>query len=407
MDLLSVKTVSKAIKYIQSHCETKLLIKSEVLPLQDCFGRVAFKTIQSDMDVPNFRRSTVDGYAVICKDTLGASETIPSLLKMMESLNMGEVSTHSIISGQCSYVPTGGMLPKGADAVVMIEHTEIYPHQQCLVYRPVSYFENVVDQGSDFTTGYTLVEAGHVIDFPTIGRLAAAGIQYVEVRQRYKAMVISTGDEVVPIGAPLSMAKVYDINQSLIVAALKSLNIDVTVQTHIQDQYEVILSLLKTHINTIDFVFMSGGSSQGEKDYTARLFNELGNPGVWMHGLSIKPGKPTILGASNHTLLIGLPGHPVSAFAVWLRMFRTAYLNTCKVSINTVMVTLPFNVLSSAGKETILFLNIDQTQQPTKVTILYSKSGLISTLFNANAYLVIEENKEGYPAGAQVQAIWI
>jgi len=407
MALLKVETVENAIKKCQNHLEQYHLSKTEIISIDNALGRIASREIKSHEVLPNFTRSTVDGYALKSKDTLGASESIPSLLKCVEVIKMGETAQSILQAGECAYVPTGGMLPEGADSVVMIEHTEVFNQDDVLIYRPVSDHENVLSEGEDININQILMNIGDRYDVQSIGICAGVGISEVEVYAPLNVSIISTGDEVYPVTHQINKGQVHDINGILLNIMLKKLNMNVVKTYLIQDNYDELLTVITNLSQTMDIIFVSGGSSQGEKDYTVKIFETLGNDVVWSHGLSVKPGKPTILGSYKSCLLVGLPGHPVSAFAIFNRVFRTALLNAYKQPLNKMLAVLDTNVIASQGKETIIYCHIYQMDNKLHARVIYTKSGLISTLKEANAYLVVPGHLEGFQKGECVEVIML
>jgi molybdopterin molybdotransferase len=407
MALLKVETVENAIVNCQNHLEKYQLGKTEIILLEHAIHRLSSSTILSQENVPNFTRSTVDGYAVRSKETQGASDSIPTLLKCIGHIKMGEPTNLTINPGECAYVPTGGMLPEGADSVVMIEYVELFNTNEILVYRSVSENENVLRKGEDVQVGSVIIEQGKAFNLQIIGLCAGVGISQVEVYSRLNAVIISTGDEVYPVNHSINLGQVHDINGSLIKASLNELNINVIDTYLIMDDFDELKSRITACVNEVDLIFVSGGSSQGEKDYTVKIFESLGTDVVWSHGLSIKPGKPTILGAYGSCLLIGLPGHPVSAFTVFQRVFKTAFKQAYKQNVQVVYAKLDTNVMTSQGKETIIYVYVYQKSNEIFARTIYTKSGLISTLIEANAYLVVPGSLEGFQKGEIVPVILI
>lgn len=407
MALLKVETVTQAISKAQAHIVQYHQSRTEIVPLNQALNRICAKTMISPEVLPNFTRSTVDGFAVKYNETQGASETLPTILECVEKIGMGQVPNKHIKSGQCAYVPTGGMLPEGADAVVMIEYSESFQQDQILIYKACSRNENVILIGEDIGLNEPVLKRFQRIDYPSIGLCAGVGITHVEVFAPLRVALISTGDEVYPIDHPIKQGQVHDVNRSMISAVLRSLSIEVIEDRLIQDDEAELTQAVNTLKDKVDVLILSGGSSQGEKDYTVKVFESVGNPGVWSHGLSVKPGKPTILGASGSCLLIGLPGHPVSALAVFLRVFKTAFYAAFNQEIPTAFARLESNVIANAGKETLIFLQVVSGNNELTAKVIYTKSGLISTLKQANAYLVVPGNLEGYHKDEIVEINWL
>jgi molybdopterin molybdotransferase len=405
MKLLTVESVEQAVLLCQKHIEKYHKIKTEIISIVDAYERISANRILSPEILPNFNRSTVDGYALIAHETYGSSESIPTILHCIERLEMGMRPTKKLSSGDCVYVPTGGMLPEGATAVVMVEYCESFNDNQILIYRPVAVHENVVFAGEDIGLNDVVVEKDETFTHQAIGCCAGVGIAHVEVYSELKAAVISTGDEVFPIDSIIKQAHVHDVNRAILTSILKSVNFEVIENHLIQDDEELLFSTVNSLKETVDLILISGGSSQGEKDYTAKVIDRCQHPGVWSHGLAIKPGKPTILGSSGPCLIVGLPGHPVSAMTVFLRVIKTAYQQAYHSNHNSILAKLDINVMSSAGKETIIYVQLRNENNQMRAKVLYSKSGLISTLKDAHGYVIIPGNLEGYQGDEVVEVI--
>jgi molybdopterin molybdotransferase len=405
MKLLTVESVEQTVLRCQNHIEKYHKIKTEIISIVDAFGRISAKHILSPETLPNFNRSTVDGYALIAHETYGSSESIPTILHCIERLEMGQKPHKELHFGECCYVPTGAMIPEGATAVVMVEYCEGFNENQILIYKPVAHQENVVFIGEDIKLDEVVIEQDEMITHQTIGCCAGVGITHVEVYSELKAAVISTGDEVFPIDSIIKQAQVHDVNRAILTSILKSMNFEVIENHLIQDDEELLFSTVNSLKETVDLILISGGSSQGEKDYTAKVIDRCQHPGVWSHGLAIKPGKPTILGSSGPCLIVGLPGHPVSAMTVFLRVIKTAYQQAYHSNQHSIFAKLDTNVMSSAGKETIIYVQLRNENNQMNAKVLYSKSGLISTLKDAHGYVIIPGNLEGYQRDEVVEVI--
>lgn len=396
MKLLTVESVEQAVFNCRKFIEKHHKIRTEIIPISLAYQRISATRISSPEILPNFNRSTVDGYALKADETFGASDSIPTLLKCIQRLEMGEKPTHKLSSGECVYVPTGGMIPEGTTAVVMIEYCEAFGDDQILIYRPIAHHENVVFAGDDVQMNEVIVDIDEVFTHQTIGLCAGVGVSEVEVYSPLRAAVISTGDEVYPMNTPLSEAQVHDVNSAILTSILKNMNFYVDESHLIQDDEEILFTTVNRLKDSVDLILISGGSSQGEKDYTAKVIDRCQHPGIWSHGLAIKPGKPTIIGSSGSCLIIGLPGHPVSAMTVFLRVIKSAYQKAYNQRQDTIFTRLDTNVMSSAGKETIIYVRLKIEKAQMIASVLYSKSGLISTLKQADGYIIIPGNLEGY-----------
>ena len=267
-------------------------------------GRVLAGDIVSAEDIPGFRRSTVDGYAVLAQDTQGAAEALPVLLRVVEEVDAGQVPKHRLQSGQCAYVPTGGMIPEGADAMVMIEYCEPFGTGQIAVGQPVSPGRDVVPVGDDIRGGSVFLKKGTEVRAQEIGGLLAAGIIEIPVFAPFRVTVLSTGDELVEPGEPLGPGQMRDINSGVLKTLARQYGCDVIHTELIKDDREQLSRTIYSAMRGSDLVLLSGGSSQGNRDFTAEVIDQLAKPGVFTHGLALKPGKPTILGYDESLSLI-------------------------------------------------------------------------------------------------------
>ena len=405
MKLLVVDTLEEArAKMMNAIGEWKL--SSEEVNLTEALGRVLSADVYSLQPVPDFRRSTVDGYAVRAKDTQGASESLPAFMEVVEEVVMGQEAKAKIMSGQCAYVPTGGMVPEGADAMVMVEYSEPFDEDHIAVYDAVSPGRNVVGIGEDILGNKVLLSKGTVIRAQEIGALSSAGILKVGVYRKMRLTIVSTGDELVEASANLSMGQIRDVNTNALEALAKKHGFVVVRSTVLRDEEALLKDTVKEAMKDSDMVIVSGGSSQGKKDVTAKVMNELGNPGVFTHGIALKPGKPTIGGYDKETgtILIGLPGHPVAAMMVF-ELFGVWILEelTGKKKRKEIIATMETNVPSAPGKATCQLIELIEGSDGYLARPIFGKSGLITTLTRADGYTMIEVNKEGLKPGELVK----
>lgn len=404
MELLKVDTLEAAREKLRS-AVGKNWIKKVQVPLKDALDMVLAEDIYGRINIPDFRRSMVDGYAVIAKDTMGAGESIPVFLKVIGDVGMGEEATCVITSGNCAYVPTGGMIPDGADACVMVEYCEQFDSEEIAVYQATSVGRYVVDVGEDSKEGALLFKKGTRLRPQEIGALSAEGFTDVTVFAPLKISIISTGDELVAPGGEISKGQIFDINTSALDALATKHGFEVIGICTVKDQYELLKAAITEAKEKSDIVVISGGSSKGKKDMTATLIDELTVPGVFTHGLALKPGKPTILGVNekDKTLMVGLPGHPVAAMAVfemllvWLKRELT-----CEQEKGKVPAVLSGNVPGAPGRQTLLFVELEQTEGGYIAKPIFGKSGLMSTMTKADGYTVIEMLQEGLKSGEKV-----
>lgn len=361
-------------------------------------GRILAEDIEAGCDIPAFRRSTVDGYAVVASDTFGASDSLPVFLKLAGTVEMGSPTSIALHSGQCAYVPTGGMLPDGADAVVMVEYSENSGENGVALYAPVPCGKNVVHAGEDARKGAVLLRRGTKIRPQEVGALASAGILEIPVYTALRLTLISTGDELVSPETELSPGKVRDINTYALGALAAQKGYLVTAVHVLPDNDMLLEKTVREALAASDVVAISGGSSQGEKDMTAEIIKRVAVPGVFTHGLAIKPGKPTILGydAASNTVLAGLPGHPVSAVMVFELLLSWLYDTLTDVKpAYAIPAKMSCNLAGAPGKTTFQPVSLERDGEGYTAVPVYGKSGLITTLTKADGYVVIEMNKEG------------
>lgn len=404
MKLLNVDTIESAKAKIEPFIR-KYLCNIEEVSLLDSLDCVVAEDIYSSIDVPHFRRSTVDGYAVVSSNTQGASETIPVFLKVVDEVEIGSVAMRSIESGECAYVPTGGMIPDGADAMVMVEYTEMFSEDEVAIYESVPYNAHVVQVGEDVRKEELVLAKGTKILPQHIGVLASIGKQSVSVYRGLDVTIISTGDELTLLDEPLKMGKIFDINTYTLVALCKKYGIHVVNTFVLKDEENLLKDTVYKSMRNSDIVLVSGGSSQGKKDVSAKVLDELSSSGVLTHGIAIKPGKPTITAfdEESKTLLVGLPGHPVAAMMLFeILVMGTIHEVIGKTFNRSVKASMKSNVMSAPGRTTLQLVSLEESECGWLAEPVFGKSGLITTLTKASGYVVIDVNKEGLKRDEEV-----
>lgn len=400
MDFFNVVSVEEGRRLmIETYKEYR--IETEEISILEATGRILVEDIISKANVPEFNRSTVDGYAVRSSNTHGASESIPSFLVLLGEIKMGESADVKISSGEAIYVPTGGMIPEGADAVIMIEHAEKLDDSTLMVYRPLSVGENIIFKGDDIKEGEEIIKKGKKLSPQDIGVLAALGVSKVNVYKKPRFFIISTGDEIVDLNEELTIGKVRDINSYALSSLIIKLGGEVSGKSIVRDDFELLRNNVEKALEVSDIVIISGGSSVGTRDYTSKVINSFNGKGVFVHGVSIKPGKPTIIGEGNGKAIFGLPGHPVSSiiiFKVFIEYF-IKHLFNIKENINKTTAILDFNFPSSPGKETYQMVNIVERDGETHAVPSFGKSGMISLLSKSDGYIVLKPHEEGISKG--------
>ena len=404
MELLKVDTLEAAREKLLAAVGENW-IKTKNVPLNEALNGVLAEDVYGKIHIPDFRRSMVDGYAVIAKDTMGAGESLPVFLKVIGDVGMGEAAECVITPGTCAYVPTGGMIPEGADACVMVEYCEHFDSEEIAVYQATSVGRHVVDIGEDSKAGELLFKKGTKLRPQEIGALSAEGFTEVKIFAPVTISIISTGDELVAPGGTINKGQIYDINTTALQALAGKHGFEVLGTATVKDQYDLLKAAIVEAKENSDLVVVSGGSSKGKKDMTALLIDELADPGVFTHGLALKPGKPTILGADKEsgTLMAGLPGHPVAAMAVFEMMLVWLKRElTCEPEKGLVPAVLSGNVPGAPGRQTLLFVELEQTEEGYLAKPIFGKSGLMSTMTRADGYTTIEMLQEGLKSGEKV-----
>jgi len=381
----------------------------EAVPIRSSLGRALARDIESGEDIPGFRRSTVDGYAVAARDTYGASESLPALLTLAGEVRMGAIPQFRINRGECALIPTGGMLPEGADSVVMVEYSQKIEQALVEVTRPVSPLENVIQPDDDVKRGQVVLKKGTLLRPQDIGILAGLGASQVDVVIRPKAAIISTGEEVVDIGQKPGPGQIRDINSYTLHGLCMKSGADPRYMGIVGDRFEDLRSLIEEGLAQSDAVLLSGGSSVGTMDLTLDAFLSFDGVELVAHGVSISPGKPTVIARKGNKTLWGLPGHPVSAmiiFDVFLAfVFRklVGRLYPAEGMDHVVEAELDRNVESASGREDYIRVKLSYGEGRALATPILGKSGLISTMIEADGLIKIDMNTEGLYRGDTVQ----
>ena len=399
--MLAVKTPEEVLRLIEK--EFKPLGRTETVPLAEAPGRVLAEPITAQEFVPDFDRSTVDGYACRAADTFGCSDAIPAILNLAGQVLMGEGADYALSRGSCVYVPTGGAIPRGADCAVMIEYTEDYGDGTVGILKPGAPGMNLIFRGDDVFPGKEILPAGRVLTAQDLGALAAIGKTSVPAARRVKVGVISTGDELVSPDETPGPGQVRDVNAPLLTAMLRDFGAEALSYGIVADDEQLLRQKMQTAARDCDAVILSGGSSVGVKDAACRIIESMGE--LLLHGIAIKPGKPTILGKAGNKPLIGLPGHPVAACFV-AQLFVLPLLGRLmgrKQEDFAVPAELTESLGANHGREQINACHLRREGGKLLASPIRSKSGLITQLAGADGYFIIARDCEGLPKGAQVQ----
>lgn len=412
MRLLNTDTLDEARAKLLAEAEKNPPGKERV-PFEESLGRILAEDLISEVNIPDFRKSSVDGYAVVSKDTQGVTDSIPVFLDVTEEVAMGHAPSGTVGPGQAVYVPTGGMLPDGADAMVMVEYAEKFDENSIAVYDSVSPGRNVIQEGEDVRKGSVLMRKGAKVRPQEVGVMASAGISSVCVTAPWRISVISTGDELVDVEDDPVKGQTRDINTYSIAAAGRKYGFDIVSRRVLKDDRALIREAVEEAVKVSDVVLVSGGSSQGEKDFTAGIMDELAQPGVLTHGIALKPGKPTILAYDEEsaTVLAGLPGHPAAAMMVFELLIGWLYCQlTGMQQPRRITAKISENVAAAGGKMTCLLVKLTEEQDDIsgcmyRAQPLFGKSGLMTMLTEADGYTLIDTDDEGLKEDQIVQVV--
>jgi molybdopterin molybdotransferase len=407
MQFFKVKTVEETFDLIEEMVTA--IRETEVRTLETALHYILAVPVTAKENVPGFDRSTVDGYAVRAKDTYGSSESMPGFLNVIGEVKMGEAATVQVGLGEAVYVPTGGMLPEGCDSVIMIEHCEDIDGL-LNVYKQIAPNENVIRAGEDIRSGEVLLTEGTMLRPQELGALASLGVSEVEVFRKLKAGYLSSGDEIVPYQTEnLLVGQIRDINYLTIASLAAEWDIEVIYGGIVKDDYREFQQRAKELYDQVDCLILSGGSSVGAKDYTIEVIDSLGTPGVFVHGISIKPGKPTILALANGKPVIGLPGHPASAMIIF-KLFGEKVLEKLKgkraeKKLDRVFARITKNIPSAPGRSDYIRVRLFEKESEWWAEPIIGKSGLITTLVKSDGIVEITSEKEGISQGDYVPVI--
>ena len=405
MDFLDCMEFDKALAILQGSL-TGSLAGAEWVGLADALGRVTAEAVRAEDDLPAFSRSTVDGFAVRSEDTFGANESAAAMLSVIGEIGMGRDTELTIQAGEAVAIPTGGILPPGADAVVMLEYTEQPDPFAVLVQRTVAPGENVIGKGEDAAAGAVVVEQGVRLTPHHIGFLAACGCHRLSVRQKIKVSVISSGDELVDIYEKPALGQIRDVNSYSLSAMLTQMGCEVHRLGIVRDGYDDFLARLTAAVASSQLVLISGGSSVGVKDFTVPAIQSLGEPGILVHGLAVKPGKPTIFAMIGKVPVFGLPGHPVAALTICGQLVAAAVrqMSGCLPELGGggISAVMARNVASAPGRDDFVQVRVVAKESGFLAEPVFGKSGLISIMNRADGVVRIPASKSGLYEGETV-----
>lgn len=373
-------------------------MKSELIGIDGACGRVLAEGMIAKIDIPHFNRAAMDGYAVQAKDTFGASDTKPVKLRITDSISAGSTAKKRVAAKKCAGIATGALMPAGADAVVMVEYTQ-EAGAFANIYRPVAPGENVVLRGSDIKKGSCVLSAGTILEPMHTGVLAALGLGKVSVLKKPLVSVISTGNELVPAGGRLGAANVYDVNSRTLLDSCRKYGCEALFLGIVKDSKHMLEKNILNAVKNSDLVLISGGSSLGSGDYLAEVLSRSGE--LLIHGIAVKPGKPTVIGKVSGKLVVGLPGYPTSALSNFhiLILPAIAKMRGSIIEKRSVRARLSRKIVSAIGRYQFLPVRIkDGLAEP-----VLKGSGAITTLSAADGFVEIPDSVEVLEKGQEVE----
>lgn len=384
----------------------------EIVPLERSLGRVLSRDVTSPENLPGFFRSTMDGYAVRAKDTFGASESLPALFRVLGEVKMGESPDMVVGEGEAVAISTGGMLPDGADSVVMVEYCNLLDEGTLEVSRGSSPLENIIQPGDDFMQGDIVLKKGRMLRPQDLGALAGLGQSEAHVYKKTRVAIISTGDEVVSINESPLPGQVRDMNRYTLEAVCRRAGAEPLFMGLCPDDFKPLKRLVEEALSVADTVWISGGSSVGTRDMTLKVFESLPDFELLVHGISVSPGKPTIIGKSSSQPVIGLPGQVASALVVAEVFCRRLILRLSGQKRGSgrddayIEAELSRNIESSGGREDYIRVKLTKDKNRLIAEPVFGKSGLISTLVGADGFIRIDMNTEGLYEGDRVKVFF-
>lgn len=400
---LTLKSVDEVLSLIRKFDR----LPEESISLDESAGRYLAQDWVAPEDLPGFARSTVDGYAVRAQDVFGAQEGSPALLECVGDCPMGSAPSFSLAPGQTARILTGGMLPEGADSVVMVEYSRPVGDNLVELIRTQAPGDHVLERDEDAAEGSVLIPAGRRLRPQEVGLLAALGQQTVSVRRRPRVTILSTGDEVVPVERKPLPGQVRDVNSHSLAALCTGAGAEVRMAGLVGDDRAELEAAVREAAQWADVVLLSGGSSAGMRDHTVEVFLSMPDSSLLVHGAAISPGKPFILARTGGICLMGLPGQVTSAL-VCARVFLLPLLRHLQGGEETVTpgvsAVLSRSVASAQGRRDFIRVRLSRSADGWIADPVTAPSGLISGLVAADALVVCSENSEGLYAGQSVFA---
>ncbi|SDA43321.1 molybdenum cofactor synthesis domain-containing protein [Methanobrevibacter millerae] len=399
-EFLKIKECEEAQDIIQELFDKYCKAQSEEIDCEDAYGRVLYNDVYSRMDFPPFDKALKDGFAILSEDSFGASEESPNTLEVIDFLEAGSITDKKVEKGKCVEISTGAAMPEGADAVVMVEYSEKFDDKVNLL-TTATPSQDVAKKGSDIEEGNLILKKGDVLNPGKIGVLLSQGFKTIEVFKKPSVGVISSGNEITMQGEDLPFGKIYDVNGNMIKNDAISCGCDARFLGVVRDNYDQVKEKIQESLKEVDVLLCSGGTSAGLGDVIKHVLDELGE--VYIHGISVQPGKPTIVGVIDEKLVIGLPGNPVSALMIFNAFVAPPLTKMAGIErdfeskvVNGVMTR---RIHSPVGRMQYQLVKVDGSD----VHPIFKDSGAIFSLSSADGYVKVEKSVELLDEGEEVE----
>ena len=399
-EFLKIKECDEAQDIIKDLFDKYCNAQSEEINCEDAYGRVLYNDVYSRMDFPPFDKALKDGFAILSEDSYGACEESPNTLEIIDFLEAGSITDKKVEKGKCVEISTGAAIPEGANAVVMVEYSEKFDDKVNLL-TTATPSQDIAKKGSDIEEGNLILKKGDVLNPGKIGVLLSQGFKTIEVFKKPTVGVISSGNEIMMQGEELPFGKIYDVNGNMIKNDAVSCGSDAKFLGVVRDDYDQVKEKIQESLKDVDILLCSGGTSAGLGDVIKHVMDELGE--VYIHGISVQPGKPTIVGVIDEKLVIGLPGNPVSALMIF-NAFVAPPLTKC-VGIEkdfeqkVIRGVMARRIHSPVGRMQYQLVKVNGS----KIQPIFKDSGAIFSLSSADGYVKVEKSVELLDEGEEVE----
>lgn len=399
-EFLKIKECDEAIDIIQKLFDDNIKPQSEEIDVSEAYGRILYNDVYSRMDFPPFDKALKDGFAILSEDSFGASEESPKTLDVIDFLEAGSTTEKKVEKGKCIEISTGAAMPEGSDAVLMVEYAEKMDGKVNLL-TAVTPTQDVAKKGSDIEEGKLILKKGDFLNPGKIGVLLSQGFETIEVYKKPSVGIVSSGNEITLQGEELEYGKIYDVNGGMIKNDAVSCGADAKFLGVMRDDYDEVKEKITDSLNEVDVLFCSGGTSAGLGDVLKHVLDELGE--VHIHGISVQPGKPTIVGVIDGKLVIGLPGNPVSALMIFNAFVAEPLTKLAGIDKNFELETIKGKITkrihSQVGRMQYQLVKVDgDNVQP-----IFKDSGAIFSLSTADGYVKIPKLVELVDEGEEVE----